>query len=37
MLLFHQQQCQKYEIVLHVVANNALELVVDILNNASFW
>jgi hypothetical protein len=31
-LLFHQQQYEKYATLLHVVINNALALVVDILN-----
>jgi hypothetical protein len=32
MLLFHQKQCKKNVSQLHVVVNNELGLVVDILN-----
>jgi hypothetical protein len=36
LLLFHQQHREKYASVLHVIVNNALGLVVDILNICDF-
>jgi hypothetical protein len=35
-LLFNQQQCEKYATLLHVVVNNVLDLAVDILNICEF-